>query len=107
QSLQSGCAERRPGGHRSYTNDLARTSKACQAAPGAKSWLCRIINQLPSTVVHKASKRVQCGMRGSSHVLHVCIQTVISGTPLAGAGRRERQDEADETPLEGERQNPR
>jgi len=56
----------------SYTNDVARGRKRCQAAPAAKGPTCRIIPHLPRRSVHKASSALQRGIAG----LHVCTQTV-------------------------------
>src|SRR5215212_1066663 len=48
--------------HCSYTNDVARGPKPCQAAPAAKNLTCRIKTQLPRPTVHKAGNALQRGM---------------------------------------------
>ena len=60
----------------SYTNDVARGRKRCQAAPATKRPTCRIIPHLPCCSVHKASRCCSAGSRG----LHVCTQTVSFGS---------------------------
>jgi len=42
----------------SYTNDVARGRKPCQAGANAKFSDCRIKTHLPRTLVHKAGKPV-------------------------------------------------
>src|SRR5262249_15320767 len=42
----------------SYTNDVARHSRDCQAATGGKNALCRIITHLPTVFVRKQGTRV-------------------------------------------------
>src|SRR5215217_3561363 len=58
----------------SYTNDVARGRKSCQAAANTKNRVCRIKTHLPPPIVYKAGK---VRRRGTPR-LHVCIQTVSS-----------------------------
>src|SRR6185436_2266875 len=46
----------------SYTNDVARGPKSCQAASVAKNRGCRIKTHLPRPSVHKAGSALQRGI---------------------------------------------